>query len=545
MRRALFVWAAVLTALIIAPSPASAARVFIDPGHGGRYSNANLPSLGVYEKNVNLQLALKLRDELVAQGHTVGLSRTTDVAVELGDIPTWNYTEPTDRWAYAADGLTGIYGGIPKDDLQARCNAANAFGADIFISIHNNGAASSSAHGTESFASDEDILGIRLSRVVQNNVVDDTPLSDRGARQIDFYVVKWSHMPAILVEGSFLTNAADRAYITSYSGQMTYVRAVARSVDEFLASDPFTAVYPRIAGADRYDTAAAISRSGWAPGTSTVLLATGTDWPDALASTPLSRKLDAPLLLTRPGRLPAETAAEIARLRPREIVVLGGEAAVSSEVASEAAAAAGPSPTSIRRIGGANRYETAAMIAAEVGVGSNGRVIVASGLSPADAISIAPYAGRSLTPVLLARPSSVPTAVTDFAAARPGVWRGTIVIGGPGVISDAVAASLPSHTRVWGKDRYATNIAVIAKYHTAASVSFFVSNGNATPDSLTSAALGAKLGRAAMLVKPRSLPDETREFIENNETRIVAWTMVGGQGVLPNLHDWMLRKALN
>ncbi|MHB9005223.1 MAG: N-acetylmuramoyl-L-alanine amidase family protein, partial [Coriobacteriia bacterium] len=88
----------------IAPSSAHAAHVFIDPGHGGPYSNANLPSLGIYEKNVNLAVSLALRTQLVARGHTVTMARTTDRAVGLTDIATWKYTSATDRWAYAKDG---------------------------------------------------------------------------------------------------------------------------------------------------------------------------------------------------------------------------------------------------------------------------------------------------------------------------------------------------------------------------------------------------------------------------------------------------------
>ena len=66
-------------------TPAFGAHIFIDPGHGGIYSNANLPSLGIYEKNVNLQIAQRLHNELVSRGHTVRMSRTSDVTVGVTD----------------------------------------------------------------------------------------------------------------------------------------------------------------------------------------------------------------------------------------------------------------------------------------------------------------------------------------------------------------------------------------------------------------------------------------------------------------------------
>lgn len=532
-----------LAILSWAPAGASAAHVFIDPGHGGPYSNANLPSLGIYEKNVNLSIALALRDQLQARGHTVTMARTTDRAVGLTDIPTWKYTSATDRWAYAADGIVRYSDGVPRDDLQARCDLANAAGADIFISVHNNGAASTAADGFENFASDEDILGSRLANMVQSEVIAATPLDDRGARNTDFYVVKWSHMPAILMEGGFLTNYADRAYLTSWTGRTTLARAVASAVDKFLATKPYQPIWPRISGSDRFQTATALSRTGWPTTAKTVILATGFNWPDALASAPLSRKLDAPLLLTGPGQLSPATAAELKRLAPDQIVVLGGELAVPSSVATQAIAACAPKVPTVRRIAGADRYTTAALIAKEVGVPADGRVAVVNGETHADAVSIAPYAGRSLIPILLVQPSAIPTATGQMRNIFGTAWRSTIVVGGVAAVNDAVARSCPVPTRVAGINRYGTNIAVIDKYYPGTS-KFYVCNGYSASDSLAAGALAGKDGRATLLVAPRTINNQTRLWIENNETRIGAWTMVGGTAAVPYLQEWILRKAL-
>lgn len=541
--RAPFCVLATLCALAVWAHPANAARVFIDPGHGGRYSNANLPSLGIYEKNVNLDISVALRAQLEARGHTVIMARTTDVAVGTVDIPTWKYSSAGDLWGYYADGTTSYSDGVPRDDLQARCNLANASGADIFISVHNNGAASSSANGFENYASGQDILGTRLSRIVQDSVIDATPLHDRGAANMDFYVVKWSHMPAILVEGAFLTNASDRSYVTSWSGRTTLARAIADGVDEFLATDPYQPVWPRIAGDNRFGTAAALSQTGWPGGAKTVILATGKNWPDALASAPLSRKLDAPLLLVTPSELPTETAEELVRLAPERIVVLGGEDALSSEVASAAAAAVGLGSSAVERIAGASRYDTAALIARRVGVPGSGKVVVVTGENPADAVSVAPYAGRNSLPILLVQPSSVPTSVASFLADNRATWTSTIGVGGTRVLSDQVLASLPTSQRIWGYNRYATNVAVLEQLYSG-TTQFLVSNGEAYADNLTAGVLGAKQGKATMLVAPRTIDDRTRLFIENNESRIGSWTMIGGINVVPYLQDWILRKAL-
>lgn len=530
-------------AAALAAPPAFAARVFIDPGHGGRYSNANLPSLGIYEKNVNLAIALALRSQLESRGHTVTMARTTDTAVGRVDVPTWKYSEVTDLWAYYSDGTTYYSDGVPRDDLQARCNLANASGSDIFISIHNNGAASSSANGFEDYASSQDILGTQLSRLVQDEVIAATPLHDRGAGNVDFYVLKWSHMPAILVEGGFLTNPGDRAYVTSWSGRTRLAAAIAKGVDRFLASDPYKPVWPRLQGDSRYGTAAALAQAGWPSGAGTVLLTTGTNWPDALSAAPLSHKLDAPLLLTTPDELPEVTAAELARLAPQKIVVLGGTDAVASHVASSAAQAAGIDPSAIQRIAGTDRYDTSARIAREVGIGASRSVVIATGANPADAVSISPFAGSNEMPLLLVRDSSVPTPTATFLVDNAAIWRTTIGVGGSSVISDAVLTSFPRPRRVAGTSRYGTNIAVIEQLYSG-STHFLVSNGDAFPDNLTAGVLGAKQNKATMLVAPRTIDNRTRQFIENNESRIGSWTMIGGTSVLPYLQDWILQKAL-
>lgn len=85
----------------------------------------------------------------------------------------------------------------------------------------------------------------------------------------------------------------------------------------------------RLAGADRYATAAAVSAATFAPGVPVAYVAAGTDFPDALAGGPAAAAQGGPILLVGRDAVPAVTAAELARLRPARIVVLGGPAAAS------------------------------------------------------------------------------------------------------------------------------------------------------------------------------------------------------------------------
>ncbi|MDY0341679.1 MAG: N-acetylmuramoyl-L-alanine amidase [Coriobacteriia bacterium] len=530
-------------ALIAWTSTAHAAHIFIDPGHGsiitpGGGVDPGAVAEGLKEKDVALQISQRLATELRSRGHTVTMYRTGDVTTPPADRSAWKYTESTDTWAWQKDGVIS-----KNDSLQERPDAANASGADIFISIHLNAYTEDIANGYETWAMPEDQLGIALATHVDRSVTAAVPLNDRGVKtSLPLYVIRWSHMPAILAECGFISNPADRAYVTSASGQATLARAIADGVDSFFATDPFRQMWPRISGSTRYGTAAALSGDGWSLGAKTVLLATGQNWPDALASAPLSRKLDAPLLLSSPTGLPSETAAELARLKPERIIVLGGTNAVPEHVVASAVAAAGSSAPSVERIAGLNRYETAAAIATAVGVPADGRVAIVGGSSPADAVSISAYAGKNLIPILLTEPGCLSPATETFRTENASSWRSTLIIGGTGAVSDTAVASLPARRRLAGSNRYATNTEVLEELHTSPCV-YYVANGQAYSDCLAAGVRGAKSGGAVMLVPPRTIGDEQRLYIENHETRLQAIRMVGGTSVLPYLHEWMILKA--
>jgi putative cell wall-binding protein len=109
------------------------------------------------------------------------------------------------------------------------------------------------------------------------------------------------------------------------------VGAVSNAVQAAL--DPFTAgPVTRVAGADRYGTAAAISSITYAPGVPAAVIASGETLADALAGGPPAVVRGAPILLVRAGFIPPSTAAELSRLQPRSIIVLGGPGVVPTPV---------------------------------------------------------------------------------------------------------------------------------------------------------------------------------------------------------------------
>ncbi|MCA1571731.1 MAG: cell wall-binding repeat-containing protein [Chloroflexi bacterium] len=197
----------------------------------------------------------------------------------------------------------------------------------------------------------------------------------------------------------------------------------------------------RLAGADRYATAAAISRATYAAGVAVAYIATGTTFPDALAGAAAAGKQGAPLLLTTPGGLPSSTATELARLRPGRIVVLGSAGAVSETVVS---ALRSLTAGGVTRLAGADRYATAAAISRATYAAGVGVAYVATGTTFPDALAGAAAAGKQGAPLLLTTPSSLPTSTaTELARLRPGR---IVVLGSAGAVSEAVVSALRSHT---------------------------------------------------------------------------------------------------
>lgn len=181
----------------------------------------------------------------------------------------------------------------------------------------------------------------------------------------------------------------------------------------------------RTAGEDRYGTAAAIS-ADIEPGIDTVYVATGEEFADALTGAARAGTDESAVLLTKADRLPHVTAAELERLDPTNIVILGGTEAISAEVADVLATYG-----EVDRTAGDNRYETAAEIAAEFPAGLDD-VFVATGLDYPDALTGAALAGHLNSPVLLVQQDHIPHAtmgeLTRLGAEEIQILGGRIAI---------------------------------------------------------------------------------------------------------------------
>ena len=198
----------------------------------------------------------------------------------------------------------------------------------------------------------------------------------------------------------------------------------------------------RQAGPDRYSTAAAVSVAHFKPGSAVAFVATGEDFPDALTGGPAAAKLGGPVLLTRKDKLAAATVAELKRLKPRRIVVLGGTGAVSASVQSALGAHTNGDAT---RLAGAQRYETGAAISKDTFDAGAPVAYIATGLNFPDALAGGAAGAFDDGPMLLVAGGTIPKATKDeltrLKPSRIVVLGGTAVI--PESVEKALAAYLP------------------------------------------------------------------------------------------------------
>ena len=196
----------------------------------------------------------------------------------------------------------------------------------------------------------------------------------------------------------------------------------------------------RIAGADRYEAAANVSAASFAPGVPVAYVASGAVFTDALSGAPVAAKTGGPMLLVRDDEVPSAVKSELARLKPKKIVVLGGPNSVDYTV--EAVLGAYTSG-GVERWMGADRYEASAQISQESFAPGVPVAYVASGLNFPDALSGAPVAGMGNAPMLLTDDEKIPSAIADaLEHLQP---KKIVVLGGTNSVNSSVEEQLGAY----------------------------------------------------------------------------------------------------
>lgn len=309
------------------------------------------------------------------------------------------------------------------------------------------------------------------------------------ATQVDLlFDGQWGRLRAVV------PGPGNHLYITSSNSNDRIVRIKAA-----------TPKLNRFAGPDRYATAAAASAQGFPGGASAVMVATGENFPDALAASAAAGRIDAPLLLVRATTIPDATAAELARLGPDTITIVGGPEAVSDAVRDQLMAYA---PSIVRR-SGPDRYATAAAVSGQFSPSSDvAAVVIATGTGFPDALAGAPAAAHLDASLLLTRPDDLPpSTVAELGRLDPTT---IYVLGGPAAVSDGVLAALDAYAdsgvvRIGGADRYGTAAEVAQAFWPHADGTW-VATGRNFPDALAGSALAGGAGEPLLLVASGSVP---------------------------------------
>ncbi|WP_440709974.1 cell wall-binding repeat-containing protein [Herbiconiux sp. YIM B11900] len=293
----------------------------------------------------------------------------------------------------------------------------------------------------------------------------------------------------------------------------------------------------RLQGADRFAVSAAIAEEAYPSGSSTVFLANGAGYADALSAGPAAVEKSAPLLLTQADALPDVVASAITDdTKLATVVIVGGPNSVSPAVEAQLTSLR-PGVT-IVRLGGADRYEVSRNVAAYAfpkSAGGASGAYVATGANFPDALSASGAGGHAGKPVVLVN-GSAGTIDPDTSAALTalGVKKVTVA-GGPNSVSSGVLASLKSQfgsanvTRISGADRYEASLNINQDAYDTSSRVFFATGAN-FPDALAGSALAGSLGAPLIVVHGDCVPQAVRLSLNGFQADRV--TLLGGPASL-------------
>jgi len=254
-----------------------------------------------------------------------------------------------------------------------------------------------------------------------------------------------------------------------------------------------TPTVTRLAGFDRYETASQIAKSGWSQ-SDYAILAFGENYPDALASAPLAKKYNAPILLTTSSGLPAITKLTLNDLQVKNVFIIGGTGVISSSIDAELQSM----DINVTRIFGNDKYETSIKIAQQITT-TPSSIFIATGEDYSDALSVASVAAIKQMPIILVPNDSIPDSVKNYIATI-NVSK-TYVIGYSDIISDKVCNQFPNTERILGSDKYARNIAVNQLFNSDfKSDNICIATGESFADALTGTVYCAKISEPLILI---------------------------------------------
>ena len=306
-------------------------------------------------------------------------------------------------------------------------------------------------------------------------------------------------------------------------------------------------------GDDRYDTAALIALANFETA-DLAIVASGANFPDALSAAGLAGTYGAPLLLTRPDVVPTVSADALEDLGVSDVIIIGGEAAVSAAVKTALEGAG----YAVERIAGLERYETAALVAERIaeerGDQFSHSAFIARGDAFPDALSVSPLAYGDASPILLTRPGLLPDVTAD--AIDDLHIEHAVVVGGLTAVSAAVKTQVDgmlvanggeASERWFGPDRYATAVDVAENAVDWGFASFGyvgVATGENYPDALAGGVGAGAQGGVVALTTSSVLSPATKTMLETHAAKVLYLEVFGGTSAVSTTVRTAIEDAL-
>ena len=254
-----------------------------------------------------------------------------------------------------------------------------------------------------------------------------------------------------------------------------------------------------------------------------VIISTGSNFPDALSASALSKSKDAPIILISKDSISSDAIAELKRLNVSNAYLIGGTGVISTSVENQLKSL----NISITRFAGTDRYDTSTQIANYMGV--NNGIVVATGADFPDALSVASISAMKSMPILLSQKSGLDPNMSAFIKDKN--IPISYIIGGTGVLDSSIDTSLPNSKRLSGNDRFGTNLSINNQF--ASDLSFdtvYLATGLDFPDALSGSALAAKNNAPIILTDKNLISTDILNLMKNNNVKHIV--ILGGTGVV-------------
>ena len=279
----------------------------------------------------------------------------------------------------------------------------------------------------------------------------------------------------------------------------------------------------RYAGANRYDTAAMLSKASHKTTSDTVIIADAMTFQDALIAVPLAKAYNAPLLLANPNIVTKQTEAELARLKAKKVIIVN-----TSNALKKGTLDALKKKYTTQIIRGNNCFETSKRVAEELQKKTKKAptdVFFTTNKAFADALSISPVAALKGAPILYVDPSkkTLDSNILAYLNKVKGSIKNVYIVGGkvavPAAIENSIKKALPKKNvkRFDGAQRYETCV-MINKYFASLlnSKTVCVAKGLDFPDALAGGVFAANQ-KAPLLLADSALRDAQKSFLKNKK----------------------------